>query len=209
MQAGLRNMLSTQPRPPKPWELKRLEPKWYVLRDLSRPNNKRPAYRLLLNMPEIKPFVFVPIKQQIFYLYGRRIVRTIPFMTDLIFVHKSRAELDPLVRKIELLQYRYVRGGQHYEPMTVNPEAMQAFIKAVLRCDNPEYYSLKEVSPQLYGKRIRIIGGRLDGLEGRLMSKRGSKTKRILVDLEECNLSAAIEVEAEYIQLVGNKLKSL
>ena len=34
------------------------------------------------------------------------------------------------------------------------------------------------------------------------MSKRGSKHKRLLIDLEECNLSAAIQVEAEYIQLV-------
>lgn len=184
-----------------------MDAQWYVLRDLSRPNTKRPAYRLLLNMPELKPFVFVPLKQHIFYQYGRRVVRSIPFMTDLIFVHKSREELDPVVNQIELLQYRYVRGGKQYEPMTVSPEAMRTFIKAVLRCDNPEYFSLKEVSPRLYGKRIRIIGGRLDGLEGRLMSKRGSKTKRILVDLEECNLSAAIEVEAEYIQLVSKRKK--
>ena len=49
---------------------------------------------------------------------------------------------------------------------------------------------------------IAIIGGRLNGLEGRLMSKRGSKHKRLLIDLEECNLSAAIQVEAEYIQLI-------
>ena len=37
---------------------------------------------------------------------------------------------------------------------------------------------------------------------GRLMGKRDSKVKRLLVDLEECNLSAAIQVEAEYIQLI-------
>ena len=37
---------------------------------------------------------------------------------------------------------------------------------------------------------------------GRLMGKRDSKVKRLLVDLEECNLSAAIQVEAEYIKLV-------
>ena len=65
-----------------------------------------------------------------------------------------------------------------------------------------EYYSYDEVSSQLYGKRIRIIGGRLNGMEGRLLSKRGSKYKRLLIDIKECNLSAAILVESEYIQLV-------
>ena len=65
-----------------------------------------------------------------------------------------------------------------------------------------EYYSYNEVSPLLYGKQIRIIGGRLNGVTGRLMSKRGSKSKRLLIDLQECNLSAAILVETEYIQII-------
>ena len=64
------------------------------------------------------------------------------------------------------------------------------------------YRAEEEVSPQVYGKQIRIIGGRLNGFEGRLMSKRGSKYKHLLIDLEECNLSAAIQVETELIQLV-------
>ena len=75
-------------------------------------------------------------------------------------------------------------------------------IKAVNALDTVEYYSFDEVSPRLYGKHIRIIGGRLNGFEGRLMSKRGSKTKRLIIDLEDCNLSAAIQVESDYIQLI-------
>ena len=81
-------------------------------------------------------------------------------------------------------------------------EAMERFMKAVMQADIVEYYSYDEVSPQLYGKQIRIIGGRLNGFEGRLMSKRGSKFKRLLIDLKECNLSAAFYVETEYIQLL-------
>ena len=34
------------------------------------------------------------------------------------------------------------------------------------------------------------------------MSKKGSKYKRMLIDLPECNLSAAILVELDYIQLL-------
>ena len=78
----------------------------------------------------------------------------------------------------------------------------EKFRNAVEHTDNVEYYSYEDVSPQLYGKQIRIIGGRLNGFEGRLMSKKGSKFKRLLVDLQECNLSAAIQVESDYIQLL-------
>ena len=150
----------------------------------------------------MKDCVFVPLKQHVFTEFGKRVVRYVPYMHDLVFVHKSREELDPIVRKIELLQYRYVRGGKQFEAMSVRAEDFEKFRGAVEQTDNVEYYSYEEVSPQLYGKQIRIIGGRLNGFEGRLMSKRGSKFKRLLVDLQECNLSAAIQVESDFIQLL-------
>ena len=125
-----------------------------------------------------------------------------PFMPDLVFVHKTKEELDPIVRKMELLQYRYVRGGKQYEAMRVRAKDFEKFRDAVEQIDNVEYFSYEEVSPRIFGKQIRIIGGRLNGFEGRLMSKKGSKFKRLLVDLQECNLSAAIQVESEFIQLL-------
>ena len=175
---------------------------WYVLRDLARPNAKNPAYKQLQAIPEMKDCVFVPLKQHVFTEFGKRVVRYVPYMPDLVFVHKSREELDPIVSKIGLLQYRYVRGGKQFEAMRVRHQDFEAFRNAVEGTENVEYYSYDEVSPRLYGKQIRIIGGRLNGLQGRLMNKRGSKTKRLLIDLQECNLSAAILVETEYIQLV-------
>ena len=86
--------------------------------------------------------------------------------------------------------------------MSVPHDAMIRFIDAVKQTDIVEYYSYEDVSPRLYGKQIRIIGGPLNGFEGRLMSKRGSKHKRLLIDLQECNLSAAFQVESDYIQLL-------
>ena len=175
---------------------------WYVLRDLARSNSKNPAYKVLQARSDMQDCVFVPMKQQVFKEFGRRVVRLVPYMSDLLFVHKSREELEPIVQQINGLQFRYVRGGKQYEALAVRHDAMQRFIKAVEQTEVVLYYAFDEVSPQLYGKKIRIIGGRLNGLTGRLMSKRGSKVKRLIIDLEECRLSAAIQVESEYIQLV-------
>ena len=86
--------------------------------------------------------------------------------------------------------------------MCVRHKDFEVFRRAVEQTDNVEYFSYEDVSPRLYGKQIRIIGGCLNGFEGRLMSKRGSKYKRLLIDLQECNLSAAIQVESEFIQLL-------
>ena len=162
-----------------------------------------PTPRIQLQaMPEMKDCLFVPLKQKIFTERGKRVVRFVPYMYDLIFVHKSKEELDPIVQAIELLQYRYLRGGRPYEALSVRHQEFERFRQAVLSSDNVEYYSYEEVSPQIYGKQIRLIGGQLNGFEGRLMSKRGSKQKRLLIDLKECNLSASIQVETDYIQLL-------
>ena len=50
-------------------------------------------------------------------------------------------------------------------------------------------------------RRVRIIGGNLDGYEGSLLTTRGSKKKRLLIELPML-LAAAVEVEPEYIQLL-------
>lgn len=173
-----------------------------MLRDLARPNSKFPAYKALQAIPDMRGCMFIPMKQQVFTELGKRVVRMVPYMSDLLFVHKTREELEPIVNKIATLQFRYVRGGRQFEALTVRDDAMQRFIQAVEQTDIVKYYSLDEVSPRLYGKQICIIGGRLNGFKGRLMSKRGSKVKRLLIDLEECNLCAAIQVESEYIQVL-------
>ena len=184
------------------------EDRWYVLRDLARPNAKKPAYKQLQEMPEMADCVFVPLKQHVFKEFGKRVVRFVPYMPDLVFVHKSKQELDPIVREMPLLQYRYVRGGKQYEAMSVRHKDFEKFRDAVnTASNNVEYYSFDEVRPEIYGSRIRIIGGRLDGFEGRLMTKKGSKFKRLLIDLQECNLSAAILVESDFIQVLEKPSK--
>ena len=50
-------------------------------------------------------------------------------------------------------------------------------------------------------RKIRIIGGPLDGYEGNLVTTRGTTVKRLLVELPML-LAAAVEVEPEYIQLL-------
>ena len=53
----------------------------------------------------------------------------------------------------------------------------------------------------MLNRKIRIIGGQLDGYTGTLVTTRGSKTKRLLVELPLL-LAAAVEVNMEYIQLI-------
>lgn len=170
---------------------------WFVMRDLKRCNAKNPAYKML---QDLKFEVFTPMKWRVATRKGEKIREEIPVIPDLLFVHSSRADLDPIVEKTETLQYRFLRKTWR-EPMTVRESDMELFIRAVNSSDSVKYYMPEELSPEMYNRNIRIIGGKLDGYEGKLLTVRGSKTKRLLVELPGL-LAAGVEVSPEYVQLI-------
>ena len=173
------------------------EAKWFVMRDLTRHNARLPAYKLLDGM-DIRNFT--PMVWKIHTVCGRRERLWQPVIHDLLFVCAPRSVVDRIVSRVPTFQYRYVRGG-YKKPMTVRDADMRRFIDAVSAADTPKYYRPDEVTPDMRRRRIRIIGGRLDGYEGSLVTTRGSRVKRLLVELPTL-LAATVEVEPEFIQLL-------
>lgn len=167
------------------------------MRDLKRTNAKEPAYKLLESK---KVEVFVPMQWQVLTQNGKRIRRQVPFMQDLLFVHETRAILDPIVEKTPTLQYRWLRNTFR-EPMTVNDGEMERFIQVVGNSETPKYYLPNEITPKMYGRRIRIVGGPLDNYEGSLLTTQGSKAKRLFVELKGL-LGVSIEVNPEFIEML-------
>lgn len=170
---------------------------WFVMRDLKRTNAKQPAYRLLA---EQQIEVFTPMKWTLVTSKGRKIRKEVPFLQDLVFAHDTREKIDPIVAKCPTLQYRFLRKT-YRKPMTVPTSEMERFIHAVSSSESPRYYLPEEITPEMYSRKIRIVGGPLDGYEGCLLTMRGSKVKRLLVELPNL-LTAGVEVSPEYIQLV-------
>lgn len=170
---------------------------WFVMRDLKRVNAKLPAYQMLGDMG-IE--VFTPMVWKLVMKHGKRIPQKVPFMQDLLFVHGSHEVLDPIVEKVSTLQYRFLRDGKR-TPMTVGDADMERFIKAVEATENPCYYAPNDIKPDMVGKYVRVIGGLLDGYEGRLQKLQGSRVKRLFVELPNL-LTVAVEVQPEFIQIV-------
>lgn len=173
------------------------ERQWFVMRDLKRRNAKQPAY-LMFKDKGIE--FFTPMVHKLLTIHGKREDREVPFMQDLLFVKETKEKLDVIVEAIPTLQYRYKLGVQH-TPIVVRNTDMERFIKAVEATENPKYYRPEEITSDMLNRKIRIIGGQLDGYIGTLVTTRGSKTKRLLVELPML-LAAAVEVNMEYIQLI-------
>lgn len=176
---------------------------WYVLRDLKRSNSRMRGYRLLQDLLGNQAEVFTPLVQRTFLRKGRRELVDVPFISDLLFVKAYRTQLDPIIEATPFLQYRFVKGCRWNDPMTVRSEEMQRFMNVVRGHSPYRYYRPEEVTPKLYGQTITIVGGELDGMEGRLMTVRGSKTRRLIVELQGL-LAVGVEVHPDYIRLVSH-----
>lgn len=173
--------------------------RWYAMRDLKRKNALHPAYEQL---SESGLQVFTPLRNALVAgRGGNKVRRTVPVIPDLLFVREAKDVLDPVVASIPTLQYRYRRGYSAATPTTVRDADMNYFIMATRAAENPRYYLPEEITPDMLRRRIRIVGGPLDGIEGCLLTVRGSRSRRLLVEIPGF-ISAAIEVEPEYIQLV-------
>ena len=174
------------------------EKQWFVMRDLKRRNSNSLAIH---DIAKVGLEVFTPMTQMVMKIGGKLQRRDVPVIQDLLFIHDTKEALDPIVKVTPTLQYRFQRGKTQDEPMTVRSDEMDRFIFAVNSSETPVYYKPGELKEAMYGKFVHIHGGRLDGYEGRLLSIKGMRKRRLIVELPGL-LSAAVEVEPDFIHLV-------
>lgn len=172
--------------------------KWFVMRDLKRANAKLPAYKQFI---EAKIEVFTPMHTVLRSVKGKQRRIAEPFVRDLLFVHDTREIIDPIVEVTPTLQYRYERGKGYKVPMTVRDDDMQRFILAVTAAKSAVYMLPEELSPKMIGRNIRITGGPLEGYTGKLLSIKGSRAKRLIVEIPGI-IAAGVEVETQFVEIL-------
>lgn len=171
------------------------EAQWYVMRDFTQ-GSKHYGYQ---EFEQAGFEVFTPLTWR---LTGRLRDRAlVPFIRDLFFVHSERERLDAAVALAPDVTYRFVRGG-YRKAMTVPRAEMERFVKAARVSRTPVYYRADEVTPEMRGRRIQIVGGQLDGYEGGLiepLTSRGSR--QLLVELPGF-FAMGVKVQLKYIRFI-------
>lgn len=172
---------------------------WFVLRDLTRPIAKFPGY---LRVQQEGLEVFTPMKWVVSGKGNKKIRKQVPIIHDLLFVHASREELDPLINRTDTLQYRFIKGMGYQQPMTVRKRDMDLFMEAVMATQTPKYYTPEELTTLSYGKKVRLVcDGVMNGYEGKLLSVRGSRKKKLVIEVPGV-LAVIYEVSPDYIQFI-------
>lgn len=78
--------------------------------------------------------------------------------------------------------------------MVVADEEMERFIRAVTNSTTIDYLTPGEINPSMLGKKVRLCGGPLDGLEVTLLKIRGVHRRRALVEIPDL-IASVIEID--------------
>jgi len=172
---------------------------WYAMSDITRPNALDPAHKML----ERKGFdVFTPMERRTRKWRGQKLIEEVPVVHDLLFVHSTRALLDPIVEETPTLRYRFVKGGKYREVTIIRDKDMECFITAVNNLPVLRYFSADEIKEEMVGRRVRVHGGPLDGMEVSLRKLRGTKKKHIIVEIPPKIIFSEVELtDYDYLEL--------
>lgn len=78
---------------------------------------------------------------------------------------------------------------------------MERFIPTIGNTEGPMYYRPGELTEAMYGWKVRIVGGMLDRYKGRLLSVKGMRKHRFIIELLGF-ITVAVEVEPNFIQII-------
>ena len=110
----------------------------------------------------------------------------VPAINNLIFVRSTQGRISELKTTNEVLEpLRYMldhTAGKEHEIMTVPDRQMENFMRVASMTDDSVMFLDEKTIVGKEGKRVKIIGGAFEGVEG--VIRRVKRCKRVVVELE-------------------------
>ena len=141
---------------------------------------------------------FVPMAYKVSTQNGRKTKILAPVLNNYIFVNSTAKEIFEAKKEIPCL--RYVMNHEN-DKIIVPTEQMKSFFQVSSANDKSAIYYLPNEIDFKDSPRIRIHGGLLDGVEGRLVKIKGKRNRRLYVDIENI-IGLSVIVDPELIEVL-------
>ena len=126
----------------------------------------------------------------------------VPAVNNLIFVRSTQERISGLKVSNEVLEpLRYMMdrtAGREHEIMTVSDREMENFLRVARMTDESVMFLDERSVVGKEGKRVRIMGGAFEGVEG--VIRRVKRCKRVVVEIEGVMSVAVAWVPAEWLK---------
>ena len=145
---------------------------------------------------------FIPKCYAVRVYHGVKSKRLVPVIPNLVFVHASRTQITDFKKRYNFLQFVMWEKSTGLEYLVVPDDQMENFIKVSSQYEeNIAYYNPDELDFRK-GCRVRIHGGKLNGVTGVFMQVQGKRNRRVVVLLEGV-MAVAAEVHPDLIEVIS------
>lgn len=171
--------------------------RWFVM---SAYKNEKKAEEVLGGKDGME--YFIPKCYAVRVYHGVKSKRLVPVIPNLVFVHASRKQITDFKKNHNFLQFVTWEKSTGLEYIVVPDEQMDSFIRiASLYEEDTVYYKPEEIDIQK-GTRVRIHGGKFDGVKGVFMRVKGKRNRRVVVMLEGV-MAVSAEVHPDLIEVIS------
>lgn len=171
---------------------------WYVLNAIF---GKEMQVRQTMSEQHFE--TFVPMRYIIRETPKGKIRQLVPAIHNLIFVHSVKSAIEEFKASDPRTIYFMTRKeGNRRIILTVPDAQMEAFIRVARHAEEDLLYFRPDEIRLEKGDRVRIHGGKFDGLEGTLLKVKGKRSKRVVVKLNDLAAVAASYIEPDLIELI-------
>ncbi|MDR0981636.1 MAG: UpxY family transcription antiterminator [Culturomica sp.] len=145
---------------------------------------------------------FMPKHYAVRVYHGVKSKRLVPVIPNLVFVHASRKQITEFKKFHNFIRFVMLKKSVGLEYLTVPDEQMDNFIKVASQHEEETmvYYKPEEIDIQR-GTRVRIHGGKFDGVLGVFVKVKGKRSRRLVVMLEGI-MAVTAEVDPDLIEIL-------
>lgn len=127
---------------------------------------------------------FMPMKELISVVRGRRVIRREPAIAGMFFVRDSVDRIRELSTGRLGFELKYMRGRGYREPVVINDVEMNVFMRAIGSAEEVRFFSPDDSDLRgKIGRRVRIYKDE-SCFEGRIISFRGSKRRWLRIGID-------------------------
>lgn len=145
---------------------------------------------------------FIPKCYALRVYHGVKSKRLVPVIPSLVFVHASHIQITEFKKRYNFLQFVMWEKSTGLEYLVVPDDQMESFIRVSSQYEeNISYYNPDELDLRK-GRRVRIHGGKLNGVMGVFMQVQGKRNRRVVVLLEGV-MAVAAEVHPDLIEVIS------
>ncbi len=187
---------------------------WYVLTAYKAEYETRADLALEVQRRKVQGIepidYFVPMYYKMEKRGGKEKLIKRPLLPNFVFI---RATLDQVrefkIKHPNLTYYKPRILGGKFEYQTIPDHEMEMFRRVASLYEHDVPYFQPTQAELEKGDRVRIIGGRFNGVEGILISQQGKDGGRVAVNLTNVLAITTLEIEPQYLQIIsfasGNK----